>query len=125
MRVFVGVYWGDRREKVAQCTDLLERHFATLAKASENLSHWYHGGRRRATPDMLVDTGSPEALAELLKRGVNRRDIDLQIMPELGFRMGLWNGGARGWSAGTSVTCGLYSKNKNLSNSANLNVEFE
>lgn len=125
MRVFIGVYWGARREDITQCTSRLERHFATMAKTSGLLCHWYHGSRRRPTPDLIVDTGSPEGAAELLKRGVNRKDSDRQIMPDLGFMVGLWNGVAGGWSAGTSVNCGLYSKNKNLSNVANLNIEAE
>ena len=125
MKVFVGVYWSARREDLLQCTSRLESHFATLAKASEHLFHWYRGGHRRPTLGALVNTGAQEVLADLLQRGVNRKDSDRQIMPELGFRVGLWNGGAGGLSAGTSVTCGLYSKSKNLLNVANLNIEAE
>lgn len=124
MRVFVGVYWEARREDISVCMARLHRHFEILKDASPNLGQWYHGGRRKPTADRFVETQSPEVLAELLSKGVNRKDTSRDIIPDLGFSVSLWNGDTSGWSVGTSVTCGLYLRSGNLSNVANLSIEF-
>jgi len=125
MRIFAGVYWSARREDVSQCAMRAEKHFAMLADVSENLSQWYRGGRRKPAADMCVDARSPQVLGMLLNEGVNRKDVGAEIMHELGFGLSLWNRDSGGWSVGTTVKCGLYSQNKNLSNVANLSIEVE
>ena len=69
-----------------------------------------------------VDVHSTTVLEGLLAKGVNRTDIDRKPIPELGWRIGFWNGEAGDWSAGTNVHCGLFSRNPNLSNCANLSI---
>lgn len=123
MRIFAGVYWGARQEALSKCAERLERHFAVLASISPTLSHWQRGEKRKTQAETQVDVRSPEGSAELLAHGVNRKDIGREAISELGFGVALWNGSGESWSAGTSVTCGLYSKNSNLSNVANLTVE--
>jgi hypothetical protein len=123
VRFFVGVYWAARREGVVQCARRLEHHLSALAGVSENLKRWVSGNKH--APDLGIDAISSDVLVRLLENGVNRKEIGQAIIPELGFSVGLWNRDRDGWSAGTSVTCGLYSRNKNLSNFANLRVEAE
>ena len=86
-----------------------------------SLAAWREAEDSKA--ETQVDVRSPEGSAELLAHGVNRKDIGREAISELGFGVALWNGSGESWSAGTSVTCGLYSKNSNLSNVANLTVE--
>ncbi len=125
MRVFVGVYWGRRREDAAQCALRLERHFDALAALSPNLGTWLHGSGSKRQQRTRIDTSSKEILCNLLREGVNRTDVDQNVIPELGFRVSLWNGDAGRYSASTSVNCGLYANTKNLSNVANLSIEFD
>jgi hypothetical protein len=52
---------------------------------------------------------------------VNRKDFGGEIIPELGFSAGLWNGRkAGGQTASLAVTCGLAANNPHLMNSAAL-----
>lgn len=121
----VSVYWGPRREDRAQCAMRVKAHFAALSSASANLGRWYHRGRERPSVDRPVDVSSSEALITLIEAGANRRDDNRNIIPELGFHVGFWNGAAGGWSASTDITCGLYAKTKGLSNVALLSVDFD
>ena len=121
-RTFVGVYWGARRSDLVSCAALAARHFQALSAASSLLGHWYLRANRKPKEPTEVDVRSNVVLEGLLAKGVNRTDIDRKPIPELGWRVGFWNGDAGGWSAATDVHCGLFTPNPNLSNSATLSI---
>ena len=79
-------------------------HFLdALARESDLLSRWFLKGNTRAsarTP-LELDVG---AVAFTLK--VNRRDVGGEVIPELGFSLGVWNGR----TADVSATMGAYSR---------------
>jgi hypothetical protein len=124
MRTDIGVYWKARRESAAECAERLVRHFSCLASVSDNLKHWYCARERAEIIGDPFDVSSSASLESLLLDGVNRKDVGDEIIPELGFRVGLWNGNCGGWSAGTSIGCGMYWDTNKTSNVALLTVDF-
>jgi len=124
LRIIIGVYWGPRRESISECASRLGQHFEALKVSSDGLSQWYRQGRRKPEATNPFDVSSSEVLAQLLERGVNRRDDNRQGIPELGFRVSLWNGDRSGCSASTQVGCGMCSPVKGLSNVALLDVSL-
>jgi hypothetical protein len=110
---------------VAACAVLAHRHFTLLAAMSPHLGEWCELGYRKPCSPKKVDVGSEAALERLLSKGVNRRDLDNAPIPELGWSLSLWNGDAGGWPSGTGIHCGMTSRNRNLSNSANVSIDGE
>src|SRR5206468_127335 len=51
-----------------------------------------------------------DAIRNLLERGVNRRDDDRQVIPELGYGLGLWSGRPGDEAFGLTIHCGSTSK---------------
>lgn len=121
--IFVGVYWRARAADVTSCADLTLRHFEALAAASPNLARWYQRTNRKPKKPIEVDVRSNAVLQSLLLEGLNCTDVPRKPIPELGWRISLWNGDLAGRSAVTSVHCGLYSQNPNLSNVAYISIE--
>lgn len=69
------------------------------------LRHWYLQGRRKgATP---LDIGNVAVLANLLSAGDNRRDDNRKPIPQLGYRLTIWNGVAKGSAAVATFLVGL------------------
>jgi hypothetical protein len=124
----LGAYWAARKESVEQCAKRLHRCLADLAACDPAFATWYERGRSRSQAQANpVKTGDGvRALVSLLDRGRNRRDSDRGVIEELGFQVGLWNGGVGGEEVGLSVTCGLYwessSPRASLTNSVVLNI---
>ncbi len=123
MKYMVGAYWPARKDSLESCSNRLFQFFRGLAKSSDDLSRWFETGRSRA--DALkasIDVGSTQCLAELLRRGQHRRDMDNSVMPQLGYHVGLWNGAAPGQEAGLSITCGMSTTRASMGNCVALNL---
>lgn len=121
-RTFVGVYWRARQADLPSCAELALRHFQALSDASPHLAHWFLRANRKPVRPIEVDVRSHAALEQMLAKGVNRRDLDRQPIPELGWSIGYWSAGAGGWSATSDVHCGMFSKVRGLSNRATLSI---
>lgn len=105
----LGAYWSARQEALADCAGRLHPFLRDLTKCGGVLSKWYKRGWSR--DDALkseIDVSDMMTSTTLLEEGRNRRDADNEVIPELGFRVGLWNGGTDGLDVGLGVTCGLY-----------------
>lgn len=88
--MFAGAYWMKRPESREQAGDRLAAFFKVLPRVSDRLTAWFLKGRTRADAlNKPLDLGS-KSLARVLK--ANRRDTDLEAMPELGLHLGIWNG---------------------------------
>lgn len=91
------------------------------------LATWYEKGRSRkealAKPAKTQDLSY---LRSLLEQGRNRRDTDRTVIAELGFGVGIWNGGEESKQVSLRVKCGLYwvssNANASLSNSVVLEL---
>lgn len=126
MNVDIGVYWSARAETLEQCVSRAQRHFAMLSGASPNFGKWFRKARSKSKAGTPVDVMSSDVLRQDLLSGRNRQDVGSRtVIAELGFGVSLWNGEAGGWAASTSITCGMYSAVRTISNVALLSVDFE
>jgi hypothetical protein len=124
---FVGAYWLSRKESIEQCADRLRKFFVALTASDPVLATWLEKGRsRKQALEKTADIREQSYLLGLLDRGRNRRDVGGTVIEELGFRVGLWNGGNGEKAAGLSITCGLYwtspNPNASLSNCVTLDL---
>lgn len=117
----LGAYWPARRELIMQCCDRLAGFMGELAQCDPALEFWYELVELpKQRPGKRVDIKDRPSLMKLLEGGRNRRDIGGEVIEELGFHFGLWNGADDDRATGLSITCGLYWKsptpNVSLSN---------
>jgi hypothetical protein len=106
----VGAYWKARKETVHACADRLVRFLKALASCDPLFAAWYKLGKsRRQAKQVEIDFKNKDCLLDLLDRGRHRKDIGKGVMEDLGFSVGMWNGGETTKMVGLSITCGLYS----------------
>ena len=118
--MFVGAYWGIRRESRDECTLRISKALTAIAKHDSALASWYRKGRTKSAAlknkvDVTVD-----GIGGLLE--TNNRDTNGSAIAELGFSIGLWNGSGV-LPVSFSVTCGAYSEF--VKNSALLQLSAE
>jgi hypothetical protein len=78
-----------------------------LERCDPAFSAWYKRGRsRRTAKDAALDFKSQECLLNLLEDGRIRTDVGNEVLEELGFGIGLWNGCKAARMVGLRVTCG-------------------
>jgi hypothetical protein len=108
----LGAYWDARPDSLEKCLDNTKRFFGGLAKIDPLLASWYKLGRsRRDAFRRKIDTTDAQGLRNLLLRGRNRRDIDHEVIENLGFGLSLWNGsGEKETDASLSIHCGCYNE---------------
>lgn len=103
-------YWKARRETIAACADRLARFLTTLSACDVVFSAWYEKAMsQRKGKHIAIDFKNTDRLLDLLERGRNRKDIGKEVMEELGFNVGMWNGEKSPKMVGLSITCGLFS----------------
>ncbi len=105
--LLLGAYWPARREALADCAAHTRRFLTGLAQVDPVFERWYERGRSRSDalrrPVVPQDASAVEAL---LLRGRNRTDVGGQVIDELGFSVGLWNGASGDEEASVSIRCG-------------------
>ncbi|MEA1649362.1 Imm52 family immunity protein [Nitrospirillum sp. BR 11164] len=106
----IGAYWGPRRETAEDCASRAAIFFDDLVQTAPLLARWYERGRsRKDALALAVDVSNRDALRKLLLKGQNRKDANQEVIADLGFRIGLWNGAAtEEGEAGLSILCGGY-----------------
>lgn len=102
---YVGAYWGPRREDAESCAGRLERCLDGLASTSELLANWYQRGMSSAAREPVGRERA--ALVTLLRSGRHRTDTTNQVMEDLGFTIGVWNGNKEA-PAAWDAACGSY-----------------
>ncbi|AZO33222.1 hypothetical protein EOA27_31395 [Mesorhizobium sp. M2A.F.Ca.ET.037.01.1.1] len=113
MAVNINVYWGPRKRTAKDSIPQLQAHFRALAIADERLASWAPLGRslKKAMASEPIDTSAASNLQHLLEKGQNKTDIaPRQPIPELGYRVSLWNQRRGNVEASTSIHCGAYSE---------------
>lgn len=106
-RLKFGAYWGARRESPEICAVQLATCLGSLGKAHPSLNTWFLKAGSRNMANRAVDT-SLASLTNLMLAGQNRHEVDRSPIPELGFRIGIWNGGDD-LPANLMIGCGGYS----------------
>jgi hypothetical protein len=108
------------------CADKLFTFMVALRNCDDAFARWYHRGRSRKDGlRSAIDTQNRQELTVLLAAGQNRRDTDKEIIGDLGFGLGMWNGAGPDRAASLDVRCGLFSKVAGLTNSVVLNFPRE
>lgn len=111
MRFMLGAYWDARPDGLEKCTEDACQFFARLAEIDPLLARWYELGRsRKDALKRKVDTFDIQRLRGLLLKGRNRYDIGREVIEDLGFSLGLWNGAEEEEEeeASVSIHCGCY-----------------
>jgi hypothetical protein len=101
--MFVGAYWTQREESKEVVAERIATFLTTLAENFERFATWFSKAKSRAAA--LRSPLTIDSAAVMSKLSVNRRDDNRQPIPELGFRLALWNGD----DASFSATMGSYS----------------
>ena len=110
-KFMLGAYWDARADSLEKCTEDAARFLARLAEIDPLLASWYERGRsRKDALERKVDILDAQKLQGLLLAGRNRRDVDREVIDELGCKLSLWNGADEEEAEATvSIHCGAYS----------------
>lgn len=114
--MIVGAYWTKRQESREQVAQRIVAFLEAIGRSDARLATWYLKARSKATANVRVMPTTTEVASRLR---VNRRDVDRQVIPELGFSIDLWNGG------GCSLSIHAGSFSQRTGNSAVLSAQVE
>ena len=93
--LFVGAYWGPRKESMDQCVHRFMSCLEELHNCDAVFASWYQGGvtGRDAHKHVILPT-SLDQITKLFEAGKQRGDFESAVgIEELGFQVGVWNGG--------------------------------
>ena len=94
--MFMGAYWSERKESREQAAERLARFLEAVSREDPAMTTWYKKARSKAAANTPVGT-DPASIASNFR--VNRRDVDNEVIPDLGFSFSAWNGESIGLSA--------------------------
>lgn len=113
-RSYIGCYWGDRQESATEAASRLQATLDGIRDVSPALTDWFEKGDS-AQSRALVPT-DVEGLTRLVEQGAHRTDFGGEVMNDLGFRVGLWNGQSEESASSLTTTVGLHAADPDLSN---------
>ncbi len=106
---YLGAYWGPRKESAEECARRAQAFFKGLEQADPLFSRWFKAAKsRKQMLQRPLELDLP-ALQKYLQSKVLRDDLRMP-MEDVGFSVGLWNGGSGGDDVGLSLVCGGYSQ---------------
>lgn len=124
-KFMLGAYWDARADSLEKCTEDAARFLVRLAEIDPLLASWYKRGRsRKGALERKVDILDVQKLQDLLLAGRNRRDVDREIIDELGYKLSLWNGAEEEEAEATvSIHCGAH--NARIGNSVIIDLPYQ
>ncbi len=99
--MFIGAYWSERKEPREDAAKRIAEFLTSITSCSEHFSKWFGTARSKAAALQLPI--AVDSLSVASKLSVNRRDIDRQSIPDLGYSLAVWNGGDVSFSARVGV----------------------
>jgi hypothetical protein len=102
---YVGAYWGARKESAGECARRMEVFLKELAQVDPLFTRWFKSARSRK---QMLQRPLEIELAPLqayFQRNLMRDDMRVP-MEELGFSVGLWNGGSGDEDVNLYLACG-------------------
>ncbi|MFQ3591849.1 MAG: Imm52 family immunity protein [Gemmataceae bacterium] len=103
-------YWKARKEPIDACAERLSQFLSALSACDAAFTSWFEKTTsRRKAKQKEIDFKNITFLVDFLEKGRQRRDIRGEVMDELGFHVGMWNGAKSSKMVGLNITCGLYS----------------
>jgi len=104
---YLGVYWGPRQEDAEACAQRLARMVGLLEPVDPLFARWFKNAKSlKETLKRPLDTELAGLRTHIQRKLM--KDDRRQPMPDLGFSLGLWNGGSGGDDAWFSMGCGGY-----------------
>ena len=102
-------YWNPRKETIDSCADRLLRFLTSLSECDAVFSRWFKlGMSRRKASKSEIGFKNKTFLLDLLDKGRHRKDVGREVMEDLGFSVGMWNGETPTKAVALSVHCGSY-----------------
>jgi hypothetical protein len=102
----LAIYWKERRQSFEECTGAVFESLQSLQALG--YEHYFQLGKSRKKALEQPFRVTPEDVRALLAKGVNHTDHPRKPIPELGWRLSLWSGGADDESYGISFHVGSY-----------------
>ncbi|GEM_PF-3470581 len=112
MRYVLSSFKGERKRGLEGCMEDAIYMFRSLYILNKEIFNWKKRGqsRSKAKENNFIDWEDRGNVRALLLSGVNKKDSDKSEIPQLGFRIGLWNGlSQEDKSASLSFLNGCYS----------------
>ena len=105
----LGAYWGPRQEDAEACAKRITHMVRLLEPVDPLFARWFKNAKSlKETLKHPLDSNL-EALSKYIQRKLMTDDRRMP-MPELGFSLGLWNGGTGGDDAWLRIACGGYAE---------------
>jgi hypothetical protein len=124
--LYVGAYWGARQETSRACAEKLAGFLKRLSTCDAVFAKWFRRGMSRSKAmEGQIDISDAATLLPVVEKGRNRKDVGGAVMEELGFHIGMWNGGKPEKSVGLDVICGSYTTVSGLGNSVVIELPEE
>jgi immunity protein 52 of polymorphic toxin system len=119
---YAAAYWGARNESAESCAARLQRFLGALSSVHPSLRRWLKVADSPAAVTSAPAGSDNElnTLRDLFLAGRTRRDLDDEVMTELGYGVSLWNGDPNG--AALSISCGTHVGGARLGNSVVLQL---
>jgi hypothetical protein len=93
IRSYIGAYWGPRAQSVDECAELVAEVIGKMADVDPLLSNWRSGANSKsAAVNQAIVTRDRMDIVERLLGGRNRTDTDHEVIEDLGYSVGWWNG---------------------------------
>ena len=119
---YVGIYWGPRKESVAECAKRAKSFLQNLARIDPLFAQWFETGRSlEDTLARKVVEITEASLEALFLEGQQRRSITPGD-DELGSLVSMWTGDPDSETVGLGMTCGCYSTSLSISNPSVLDL---
>ena len=121
--LYLGAYWGDRREDLDACTERLMNFLLKLGACDGVFEQWFETGWSREEALSRKVAIERADLRKLVYKGRHLTDIGSKLMEDLGFSIFLWNGCPEdNGEMGFNVNCGSYTGNPGLVNNCVINL---
>ncbi|HEX8706340.1 MAG TPA: immunity 52 family protein [Myxococcaceae bacterium] len=106
---YLGAYWGPRPEDATACAQRLEHMVQLLKPVDPLFARWFKKAKSVKEALKRPLDSDREGLRNYIQSKLMKDDLR-EPMPDLGFSVGLWNGGSGGDDMWLSIGCGGYSE---------------
>jgi len=104
---YLGAYWGPRQEDAEACAQRLAHMVRLLGPLDPLFARWFKSAKSLKEALKRPLDEELEGLRKYIQRNLMKDDRRMP-MPDVGFSLGLWNGGSEGEDAWLSIGCGGY-----------------
>ena len=90
----ISAFWGPRAQSADESAEVVSVFLSSLAAVDASLDNWRKRASTKIEATKQPAINDPAQLSDLLSSGQNRRDDNGNVITELGYSIGLWNGDA-------------------------------